>query len=63
MFVRLAMMEERRPEVKVSVSFTTDADRQPLDEGPAVEAADAADAPEPIPVVPVEPADPLGRSA
>src|SRR5665213_2806039 len=53
MFVRLAMMEERRPEVKVSVSFTTEADRQPLDEG--LEAADAADAPEPV-----EPADPLG---
>ena len=59
MFVRLAMMEERRPEVKVSVSFTTDADRQPLDEvSEGDSAADAADAPEPA-----EPADPLGRSA
>ena len=47
MFVRLAMMDERRPEVKVSVSFTPDADRQPLDE--------ESD--------PGSPADPLGRSA
>jgi uncharacterized BrkB/YihY/UPF0761 family membrane protein len=31
-FVRLAMMEERRPEVVVSASFNADADRQPLDE-------------------------------
>lgn len=60
-FVRLAMMEERRPEVRVSVSFTTDADRQPLDEGRGVDAADAADTPGPV--EPVEPADPLGRSA
>ena len=62
MFVRLAMMEERRPEVKVSVAFTTDADRQPLDEGVAVvepvEPADPAES-----VSPAEPADPLGRSA
>jgi YihY family inner membrane protein len=34
-FERLARMEERRPEVKVSVDFTPDADRQPLDgDGP-----------------------------
>lgn len=32
-FERLARMEERRPEVRVGVSFTAEADRQPLDEG------------------------------
>jgi YihY family inner membrane protein len=30
-FERLAHMEERRPEVRVGVTFTADADRQPLD--------------------------------
>ncbi len=33
-FERLAMMEERRPEVKVSIGFTAEADRQPLDADP-----------------------------
>jgi YihY family inner membrane protein len=32
-FERLARMEERRPEVRVGISFTAEADRQPLDEG------------------------------
>lgn len=31
-FLRLAAMEERRPEVEVAASFTAEADRQPLDE-------------------------------
>ena len=31
-FVRLAVMEERRPEMAVSVAFSSEADRQPLDE-------------------------------
>ena len=48
MFVRLAMMEERRPEVKVTVSFTSEADRQPLDE---------------VGAEPVEPVNPVGHSA
>lgn len=31
-FIRLAMMEERRPEIEVAATFTPEADRQPLDE-------------------------------
>jgi len=31
-FIRLAMMEERRPEVEVVAGFNAEADRQPLDE-------------------------------
>jgi YihY family inner membrane protein len=57
-FVRLAMMEERRPEVKVTVSFTAEADRQPLDEVVS-EPADAAA----MPVDATEPVDPVGHSA
>ena len=39
----LALMEERRPEVRVSVGFTPEADRQPLDNPPVeAEADDAA---------------------
>lgn len=34
-FVRLAKMEERRPEEHIQVSFTAEADRQPLDEAKA----------------------------
>jgi len=51
-FARLAMMEERRPEVKVSVSFTPEADDQPLDERPThvMPAADPAAAPDPSPL-------------
>jgi YihY family inner membrane protein len=41
-FERLAKMEERRPEAVVSISFTSDADVQPLD-------AEAASEPEPEP--------------
>src|SRR5450432_1473117 len=44
-FRRLAMMEERRPEVKVTVAFTDDADRQPLDR--AGRRPEEQDAPEP----------------
>jgi YihY family inner membrane protein len=33
-FLRLAYMEERRPEVEVSAGFNAEADRQPLDELP-----------------------------
>jgi hypothetical protein len=41
-FRRLAMMEERRPEVQVTVAFTDDADRQPLDRaGKRLEPQDA----------------------
>jgi uncharacterized BrkB/YihY/UPF0761 family membrane protein len=59
MFTRLAMMEERRPEVKVSISFTSDADRQPLDEEQA-----GPDPAGPVePVAPVEPVNPVGHSA
>jgi len=34
MFERLALMQERRPEVRVQVGFTPEADRQPLDGEP-----------------------------
>jgi len=44
-FRRLAMMEERRPEVQVTVAFTDDADRQPLDR--ADKRPEPQDAPEP----------------
>jgi uncharacterized BrkB/YihY/UPF0761 family membrane protein len=60
MYVRLAMMEERRPEVKVTVSFTAEADRQPLDEvvpkraGAAVLPVDPA-------TLPVDTAEPVDR--
>jgi uncharacterized BrkB/YihY/UPF0761 family membrane protein len=42
-FERLARMEERRPEVRVGVTFTPDADRQPLD-GVAPQTPTPADA-------------------
>ena len=44
-FRRLAMMEERRPEVQVTVAFTADADNQPLDR--AGRAPTPSGAPEP----------------
>jgi YihY family inner membrane protein len=43
-FERLARMEERRPEVRVGVSFTADADREPLD---SVAAADDSEQEQP----------------
>jgi len=49
-FVRLGMMEERRPEVKVAVSFTAEADRDPLQE--------SADTVEPEPTGAPEAAEP-----
>jgi len=61
MFIRLAMMEERRPEVKVTVSFTSDADRQPLDEGSTADPPDPAETAEAADVA--DPADPVGHSA
>ena len=36
-FERLARMEERRPEVEVSIAFTAEADHQPLDSGEAID--------------------------
>jgi YihY family inner membrane protein len=66
-YQRLAMMEERRPEVKVAVSFTADADRQPLDTWPtdpdspgAAPLADPGQLADPGPLV--DPG-PLDRSA
>ncbi len=54
-YQRLAMMEERRPEVKVAVSFTADADRQPLDPWPTDPGSPGAD--------PLTDPDPVDRSA
>jgi YihY family inner membrane protein len=55
-FERLAMMEERRPEVKVSISFTAEADRQPLDVSPPPVEAPLPPVDAPLP--PVEAAPP-----
>jgi YihY family inner membrane protein len=56
-FERLAKMEERRPEVVISIGFTPDADFQPLDAGDApVDGGDAPAATEP------DAPQPLGRS-
>ena len=47
-FERLALMEERRPEVRVSVGFTPEADRQPLtDTGPDTAGPNDGVTPEP----------------
>jgi YihY family inner membrane protein len=62
-FIRLALMEERRPEVKVSVSFTPEADWQPLDGDRPVAGLGAPSVPEgPDPGAATNPSS-LGRPA
>jgi YihY family inner membrane protein len=60
-FERLAMMEERRPEVKVTVAFTADADRDPLDPDRAAPGSEPAES-TPSGAEPAD-ADPVGRTA
>ncbi len=44
-FVRIGMMEERRPEVKIAVSFTPEADRDPLAGSTGATSEDGQDQP------------------